>query len=79
MEFRWFCKQRTETFPTNPDNEEEHLYENGDFLPAKRISQSEIDANEADLGPAAFQDGGCFGGGPGINKINCKNVFKIIF
>ena len=66
MEFRWYCKQKTESFPMNPDNIEERYFENGSFLPENNISQSEIDANKDEIGPA-FQDGGCFGRGPGKN------------
>ena len=64
MEFRWFCKQKTETFPRNPNNAEELRFENGSFLPKKKISQSEIDANK-NKPELDFQDGGCFGKGPG--------------
>ena len=64
MEFRWYCKQKDEFFPMNPDDEEERLFENGSFLPRKRILQSEIDKNRIDF-ETAFQDGGCFGRGPG--------------
>ena len=66
MEFRWYCKQKTENFPTNPNNVEERLFENGSFLPKKKITQSEIDANKDEIG-LAFQNGGCFGRGPGNN------------
>ena len=64
MEFRWYCKQKTETFPMNPNNLEERLFENGSFLPSRKILQSEIDKNKDEIGPD-FQDGGCFGRGPG--------------
>ena len=42
MEFRWFCRQLTETLLTDPNNKEELLYANGSFLPKKAITQSEL-------------------------------------
>ena len=69
MSFLWYCKQSNETFLRNPNKREELLYANGSFLPKEKISQSEIDENKARLG-LDFQEGGCFGNGPGIVTIS---------
>ena len=76
MKFRWFCKQSNERFRRNPNNAKELLYENGSFLPTEKILQSEIDENKARLG-SDFQEGGCFGNGPGIEIIILLRIRRI--
>ena len=68
MQFHWYCKQKNESFIRDPNDENELLYENGSFLLEQKISQADIDNNKALIG-SDFQDGGCFGYGPGIRII----------
>ena len=32
MEFRWFCRQTTESFPKDSEDQTQLLYKNGDFI-----------------------------------------------
>jgi hypothetical protein len=64
MEFRWFCRQTTESYPLDSDDPNKLLYKNGDFIPETKRKQEEIDLNKNELG-ISFQNGGCFGNGPG--------------
>ena len=64
MEFRWFCRQTTESYPMDPDEPTKLLYKNGDFVPETRPTQEEIYENMNKSG-SSFQNGGCFGNGPG--------------
>ena len=67
MEFRWFCRQKSETWCNDfcPEGRNQLLYENGAVLPATRPQQAEKDANKIESGIVAWQKGGCFGNGPG--------------
>ena len=48
----------------DPDDPNIFLYKNGDFVPETRRTKEEIDLNKNELG-SSFQNGGCFGNGPG--------------
>ena len=64
MEFRWYCKQLSESYQMDPDEPTKRLYENGDFVPEVKRTVEEIDNIKTELG-SSFQKGGCFGKGPG--------------
>ena len=66
MLFRWYCKQKEETFPKDPDNEDELLYEKGHILSDKKLSEAEIQKQKDTSDAELFQEGGCFGKGPGM-------------
>ena len=65
MTFRWYCKQEVETFPMDPLEPDNLLYANGSFIPAKRLSDEAVSDIKLQMGDS-FQEGGCFGYGPGI-------------
>ena len=68
MIFRWFCKQKSETYQVDPDKVDELLYENGYQIGEEKLSQSVIDFNRDNMSET-FQKGGCFGTGPGDNDV----------
>jgi hypothetical protein len=68
MEFRWFCRQTTETWCNFrcPEGVDQLLYENGDVAPPARRLPAELQEIEATVNnTAVYQKGGCFGAGPG--------------
>ena len=67
MEFRWFCRQTSESFPVDPENPENLLYKNGHVVPDTRMSQEETEQHRQE-NATIYQRGGCFGRGPGKKK-----------
>ena len=53
----------------DPEQPTHRLFKNGDFIPETRPTQEEINQNKIVIGEK-FQNGGCFGNGPGIYVID---------
>ena len=83
MEFRWFCRKLSETYPMDDSVDPPVLlYQSklrnyktlvviffmitdGSFIPENKLTDDQLTANEEEVGSENFQEGGCFGRGPG--------------
>ena len=73
MEFRWFCRQLDESYTMLDSDPDVRMFENGDFVPSERISATALQDNQANIPPAEFQNGGCFGSGPSKFEVSSQS------
>ena len=48
----------------DPENPTHRLYKNGEFIPETRLTPEQVEHNKNSKNES-FQNGGCFGNGPG--------------
>ena len=78
MDFQWFCRQIkpvkekwcNQGYDRCPEGEDQLWHENGDVIPDTRRTAEELGELQSSLGDQVFQEGGCFGGGPGALNIS---------